>query len=131
MSKVGDSSAPPKDLTSTLQADLLCGFTVALTSVPQYVAYSELAGLPGAAGIACAGPPLAAYARVSGAPWLAVGVSSISALMAAADLGAERVKAEHGADEYGARVALYSGLVGACSLPLAARGAGALASRIP
>ena len=115
----------------TLSADLACGFTVALTSLPQYVAYAELVYVPGAKGIMLAGFPLFAYALGSPHKWLAVGFTSLTCMMAAADLDAEATIREVGQGQYEMRLALYSGLIGLASLLLAAIGAGDLATRIP
>lgn len=114
-----------------MSADAICGFTVALTSLPQYVAYAELAAVPGAKGIMLAGFPLFIYSFGSGSKWLAVGFTSLTALMAAADLDAENLVKEIGQEQYELRLALYSGLIGVMSLLLAAVGAGKVASKIP
>lgn len=40
--------------------DVVAGITVAVTSLPQYIAYAELAQLSGFRGIVASGPPLIA-----------------------------------------------------------------------
>ena len=62
--------------------DLIAGVTLALTSIPQAVAYAELSGVAGWRGLATMGFPCMAYALVTGSPWASIGVTSITALMA-------------------------------------------------
>jgi len=61
--------------------DLIAGVTLALTSIPQAVAYAELSGVAGWRGLATMGFPCMAYALVTGSPWASIGVTSITALI--------------------------------------------------
>ncbi|KAH8080344.1 secondary active sulfate transmembrane transporter [Aureococcus anophagefferens] len=65
-----------------LARDGIAGITLALTSIPQAVAYAELSGVAGWRGLATMGFPCMAYALVTGSPWASIGVTSITALMA-------------------------------------------------
>ena len=104
---------------------------MAATSVPQLIAYAETVGYAGYRGLATAGPPLAAWGLVTGNPYMNAGVTSITALMARADLDGESYVAEYGEEAYVQLVAAYSLYVGIASVFLAAVGFGALAKRVP
>lgn len=105
--------------------DIVAGITLALTSVPQAVAYAELSGVSGWRGIATMGVPCLVHAFVSGSAWVSVGVTSITALMAR--------QAVSGDDETELvnQMASLAIAVGIASLLLAASGAGALCRKVP
>mmetsp|Transcript_106916 Transcript_106916/g.238590 ORF Transcript_106916/g.238590 Transcript_106916/m.238590 type:complete len:466 (+) Transcript_106916:98-1495(+) len=111
--------------------DIIAGITVAATSLPQYIAYAELAGLAGYRGVRCSGPPLVIFALLTGSPCLSIGVTSITALMASADLRGAEYKDAQGEEAWMDLLGAYSMLVGIASLVLAVSGAAGLASYIP
>lgn len=104
---------------------------MAATSVPQLIAYAETVGYAGYRGLATAGPPLIAWGMATGSPFMNSGVTSITALMAKADLDGEAYLAEHGEDRYVELVAVYSLYVGLASIVLALVGFGKLAKSVP
>ena len=113
-----------------LARDGIAGITLALTSIPQAVAYAELSGVAGWRGLATMGFPCMAYALVTGSPWASIGVTSITALMARTALA----DAHEALDEeaYVAVYACFAVAVGVASVALAALGLGGVAvERIP
>ena len=104
---------------------------MAATSVPQLVAYAQGVGYASYRGLATAGPPLFAWGLATGSPFMSCGVTSITALMAKADLDGESYVAEHGEVEYVKLVAAYSIWVGLCSAALGVLGFGKLAGMVP
>merc|ERR1719367_2454869 len=104
-------------------SDVVAGITVAATSLPQYVAYAELAGLRGHRGIRSSGPPLLAFALVTGSPCLCMGVTSITALMTYADPGGAAYIDANGEEKWVDLVSAYAVLVGVASFLLAVSGA--------
>ncbi|MGW0161069.1 SulP family inorganic anion transporter [Mycobacterium sp. NPDC003323] len=70
----------------SLRGDVLGGLTVAAYLIPQALAYASLAGLPPAAGLWTALPPLLIYALMGSSRQLSVGPESTTALMTAAVL---------------------------------------------
>lgn len=111
--------------------DVVAGVTVAATSLPQYIAYAELAGLAGHRGLITSGPPIVAFALITGSPCLCVGVTSITALMAHATLRGAEYKEQYGQEAWEDLLGAYAMVVGLASLILAVTGAGKLASYIP
>ena len=104
---------------------------MAATSIPQLVAYAETVGYASYRGLATAGPSLFAWGLATGSPFMSCGVTSITALMAKADLDGESYISEHGEEEYVKLVASYSLWVGLCSALLGIFGFGKLASLVP
>ncbi len=104
---------------------------MAATSVPQLVAYAQGVGYASYRGLATAGPSLFAWGLATGSPFMSCGVTSITALMAKADLGGESYVAEHGEEAYVHLVAAYSMWVGLCSAVLGLVGFGKLAGMVP
>lgn len=111
--------------------DVLSGLIMAATSVPQLIAYAETVGVAGYRGLSTAGPPLLAYALVTGGPFMNAGVTSITALMAKADLDGESYAAKYGEEQYVLLVSMYSMYVGLASAFLAVVGFGKLAKSVP
>jgi len=111
--------------------DVFSGLIMAATSVPQLIAYAETVGLAGHRGLSTAGPPLFAYGLATGGPFMNAGVTSITALMAKADLDGEAYVAEYGEEEYVMLVSAYSLYIGIASSVLAVVGFGALAKSVP
>eukprot|EP00554_Chaetoceros_debilis_P007564 CAMPEP_0194078464 /NCGR_PEP_ID=MMETSP0149-20130528/4852_1 /TAXON_ID=122233 /ORGANISM="Chaetoceros debilis, Strain MM31A-1" /LENGTH=461 /DNA_ID=CAMNT_0038759739 /DNA_START=154 /DNA_END=1539 /DNA_ORIENTATION=+ len=111
--------------------DIIAGTIMAATSVPQLVAYAQGVGYASWRGLATAGPPLFAWGLATGSPYMSCGVTSITALMAKADLDGESYVAEHGEEAYVNLVAAYSLWVGACSAILGLVGFGKLAGMVP
>ena len=111
--------------------DVIAGTIMAATSVPQLVAYAQGVGYASYRGLATAGPPLFAWGLATGSPFMSCGVTSITALMAKADLDGESYVAEHGEEEYVKLVAAYSIWVGLCSAALGVLGFGKLAGMVP
>jgi len=111
--------------------DFISGVIMAATSIPQLVAYAETVGLASYRGLATAGPSLFAWGLTTGSPFMCSGVTSITALMAKADLGGESYVAEFGEEAYSKLVASYSLWVGFASIFLALVGFGKLAKRVP
>lgn len=111
--------------------DVIAGITMACVGVPQMIAYSELTGLPGFRGLITAGPAMVAFGLSTGHPWLSQGVTSVSAVMAKADLNGDKYAEENGTEAYVQLVCLYSLLVGAASILLAVLGIGKIAQKIP
>lgn len=111
--------------------DLLSGTIMAATSVPQLIAYAETVGYASYRGLATAGPPLAAWGMVTGSPFMNAGVTSVTALMARADLDGDTYLADHGEDDYVQVVAAYSLYIGLASIVMALCGFGKLAKSVP
>lgn len=101
------------------------------TSVPQLVAYAETVGYAGYRGLATAGPSLLAFGFVTGSPWMNAGVTSLTALMAKADLKGDEYVNEFGEEKYVDLVSAYSLYVGMASIFLGLVGFGKLASKVP
>lgn len=127
MSEKG-TKAPPK---FNLVRDVIAGTIMAATSVPQLVAYAQGVGYASYRGLATAGPALFAWGLTTGSPFMSCGVTSITALMAKADLDGETYVAEHGEEKYVHLVAAYSMWVGLCSCLLGVFGFGKLAGMVP
>ncbi len=70
-----------------LRADVLAGVTVAAYSIPQVMAYAEVAGLPPVTGLWALVGTLAVYAVLGSSRQLSVGPESTTALMTAAAIG--------------------------------------------
>eukprot|EP00929_Paragymnodinium_shiwhaense_P105749 TRINITY_DN70811_c0_g1_i1.p1 TRINITY_DN70811_c0_g1~~TRINITY_DN70811_c0_g1_i1.p1 ORF type:complete len:498 (-),score=92.62 TRINITY_DN70811_c0_g1_i1:427-1920(-) len=113
------------------KGDIVAGLTVAATSLPQYIAYAELAGLEGHRGLATAGPPLLAFSLVTASPCLCIGVTSIAAIMSNAALQGSDYRDVHGDAAWMDLLGAFSVLVGLASAALAAVGAGNLTKYIP
>lgn len=128
MSKNSDKPTPPK---FNLVRDVIAGTIMAATSVPQLVGYAQGVGYASWRGLATAGPSLFAWGLATGSPFMSCGVTSITALMAKADLDGESYVAEHGEAEYVKLVAAYSMWVGLCSAALGVLGFGKLAGMVP
>lgn len=111
--------------------DVIAGVTVAATSLPQYIAYAELAGLAGHLGLKSSGPPIMAFAFLTGSPSLCIGVTSITALMAHAALGGAEYREAHGDERWMDLLGTFSVLVGIVSLVMALAGTAKLARHIP
>jgi len=111
--------------------DVIAGCIMAATSVPQLVAYAQGVGYASYRGLATAGPPLFAWGLATGSPFMSCGVTSITALMAKADLDGESYVAEFGEQAYVNLVAAYSLWVGLCSAVLGIVGFGKLAGMVP
>lgn len=111
--------------------DAIAGTIMAATSVPQLVAYAQGVGYASYRGLATAGPSLLAWGLATGNPFMSCGVTSITALMAKADLDGESYVAAHGEEEYVKLVAAYSMWVGLCSALLGIVGFGKLAGMVP
>ena len=110
---------------------MIAGTIMAATSVPQLVAYAQGVGYASWRGLATAGPSLFAWGLATGSPFMSCGVTSITALMAKADLDGENYVAEHGEEAYVNLVAAYSLWVGLCSALLGVIGFGKLAGMVP
>jgi len=104
---------------------------MACTSVPQLIAYAETVGYAGYRGLATAGPSLLAFSFVTGSPWMNCGVTSLTALMAKADLNGEDYVNEFGEEKYVELVSSYSLYVCIASAFLGLVGFGKLASKVP
>lgn len=104
---------------------------MAATSVPQLVAYAQGVGYASYRGLATAGLPLFVWGLFTGSPFMSAGVTSITALMAKADLDGESYIAQYGEEAYVKLVASYSLWVGLCSVILGLVGFGKLASMVP
>lgn len=111
--------------------DVIAGTIMAATSVPQLVAYAQGVGYASYRGLATAGPSLFAWGIATGSPFMSCGVTSITALMAKADLDGESYVAEHGEEAYVNLVAAYSLWVGLCSAMLGIIGFGKVAAMTP
>jgi MFS superfamily sulfate permease-like transporter len=111
--------------------DVVAGVTVAATSLPQYIAYAELAGLAGHRGLKTSGPAVIAFAFFTHSPTLCVGVSSITALMSFAVLNGAAYKEANGEEKWADVLGTYAALVGIVSLVLALSGAAKLSGLIP
>eukprot|EP00977_Amphora_coffeiformis_P020823 scaffold8573_cov164-Amphora_coffeaeformis.AAC.2 len=111
--------------------DVLSGLIMAATSIPQLIAYAETVGYASYRGLSTAGPPLLAWGVVTGSPFMNAGVTSITAIMAKADLNGEAFVAAHGEQAYVELVAAYSFWIGMASAVLAVVGFGKVAQRVP
>mmetsp|Transcript_102 Transcript_102/g.361 ORF Transcript_102/g.361 Transcript_102/m.361 type:complete len:464 (+) Transcript_102:76-1467(+) len=119
------------EVKSWAVGDVVAGVTVAATSLPQYIAYAELAGLSGHRGLTTSAPPIVAFAFLTGSPCLCIGVTSITALMAHASLRGAEYKEANGEEAWVDLLSAFSVLVGLASVVLALSGAARLASQIP
>mmetsp|Transcript_57334 Transcript_57334/g.68522 ORF Transcript_57334/g.68522 Transcript_57334/m.68522 type:complete len:468 (+) Transcript_57334:154-1557(+) len=115
----------------SLLGDVLAGTIMAGTSIPQLIAYAETVGYAGYRGLSTAGPNLLVWGLTTGSPWINCGVTSITAVMAKADLDGEGYVAAHGEEAYVDLVAAYSICVGVASFLLAMGGFGSLVRRVP
>mmetsp|Transcript_2278 Transcript_2278/g.3486 ORF Transcript_2278/g.3486 Transcript_2278/m.3486 type:complete len:463 (+) Transcript_2278:129-1517(+) len=120
--------SPPK---FNIVRDVIAGTIMAATSVPQLVAYAQAVGYASWRGLATAGPSLLGWGFTTGSPFMSCGVTSITALMAKADLDGESYVADHGEEAYVKLVAAYSLWVGLCSALLGVVGFGKLAGMVP
>eukprot|EP00933_Yihiella_yeosuensis_P040049 TRINITY_DN34272_c0_g1_i1.p1 TRINITY_DN34272_c0_g1~~TRINITY_DN34272_c0_g1_i1.p1 ORF type:complete len:459 (-),score=61.27 TRINITY_DN34272_c0_g1_i1:428-1804(-) len=111
--------------------DVVAGVTVGATSLPQYIAYAELAGLAGHKGLQSSGPPILGFALLTGSPSLCIGVTSISALMSYATLGGAEYREEFGDEKWMDLLGAWSVLVGVLSILMAMMGAVKLCRYIP
>jgi len=111
--------------------DIIAGTIMAATSVPQLVAYAQTVGYASYRGLSTAGPCLIVWALATGSPFMSCGVTSITALMAKADLDGESYVAEFGEEKYVHLVAAYSLWVGLCSAILGVIGFGKVAALTP
>eukprot|EP00927_Polykrikos_kofoidii_P042562 TRINITY_DN3656_c0_g1_i1.p1 TRINITY_DN3656_c0_g1~~TRINITY_DN3656_c0_g1_i1.p1 ORF type:complete len:452 (-),score=69.87 TRINITY_DN3656_c0_g1_i1:294-1649(-) len=111
--------------------DVVAGTIVAATSLPQYIAYAELAGLAGIRGVKTSGPPIIAFSFLTTSPSLCVGVTSITALMAHATLNGAEFREKYGDERWMDLLGCFSVMVGLVSMLLALLGAARLAKRIP
>ena len=101
--------------------DVMAGASVALVLIPQAVAYAELAGLPGSAGLyAAAHAPIAA-AFFASSPYLQTGPVALTALLT---LGALVPLAEPGTARYLGLAALLAMVVGLVRLAIGLSKAG-------
>jgi len=114
-----------------LLRDVIAGTIMAATSVPQLVAYAQTVGYASYRGLSTAGPCLIIWAIATGSPFMSCGVTSITALMAKADLDGENFMAEFGEEKYVHLVAAYSMWVGLCSAILGLVGFGTVAALTP
>ena len=103
-----------------LARDGIAGITLALTSIPQAVAYAELSGVAGWRGLATMGFPCMAYALVTGSPWASIGVTSITALMTRSTLADAHAALDE--ESYVLVVAAFAVAVGLASVALARSG---------
>lgn len=117
--------------TSASVGDVIAGMTVAATSLPQYIAYAGLAGMPGHLGVKVAAPPLVAFSVITGSPSLCIGVTSITALMAFSSLNGSEYIEKHGEASWIDLLATYSVMVGIASTLLAVTGAAEIFKHIP
>ena len=97
---------------------MVAGVTVTAYLVPQVMAYSELAGLPPAAGLWAAVAALGVYAIVGTSPQLSVGPESTTALMTGAALGTLAVD---GVDPAALAAALALAVAAVCFVAWACR----------
>lgn len=111
--------------------DVIAGATVAATSLPQYIAYAELAGLSGLHGLRTSGPPLVVFAFVTRSPLLSIGVTSITAIMAHATLRGAEYREVYGDEAWIDLLGAFATLVGLVSFVLGLLGATRLASLLP
>ena len=117
--------------TASIVRDVVSGFIMAATSIPQLIAYAETVGYASYRGLSTAGPPLLAWGVVTGSPFMNAGVTSITAIMAKADLQGETFVQQHGEAAYVELVAAYSFWIGIASLVLAVVGFGRVAQLVP
>lgn len=115
----------------SLVRDVLSGLIMAATSIPQLVAYAETVGYASFRGLSTAGPPLLAWGLVTGSPFMNAGVTSLTALMAKADLDGEVFVQQNGEALYVNLVAAYSFWIGVASVVLALVGFGRVAQAVP
>ncbi|KAL3823507.1 hypothetical protein ACHAXA_010829 [Cyclostephanos tholiformis] len=112
--------------------DVLSGMLMAVTSIPQLIAYAETVGYAGHIGLSTSGPPLLAWGLVTGSPWTNAGVTSLTAMMARNDLNPRGEYVDrYGESEYVYLVSAYSLCVGVSSLLLAMIGLGNAARGVP
>ena len=104
---------------------------MAATSIPQLIAYAETVGYASYRGLSTAGLPLLAWGCVTGSPFMNAGVTSITAIMAKADLDSEAFVAQHGEEKYVALIASYALWIGVASAFLGTVGFGRVAKMVP
>ncbi|CAK9080575.1 unnamed protein product [Durusdinium trenchii] len=110
------------------------GVTVAVTSLPQYIAYAELAQLSGFRGepvsrtrIVASGPPLVAFAFLTGNPCLNIGAR----ILRLEQRGEGEYRDAYGEAAWSQILGTYSMMIGVASLALALLNAGSLVKHIP
>lgn len=129
--KTGSQSTIRRAWQEASVGDVVAGVTVAVTSLPQYIAYAELAGLHGHKGIIASAPPLVVFATITASPCLSLGVTSITAIMANANLRGAEYREAKGDAAWMDLLGAYSLLVGLASILLAFVGAAKLTAYIP
>ena len=115
----------------SLGRDVIAGFTMACVSIPQIIAYSDMAGFPGSRGLLTAGPAMMVFGVFTGHPWLSQGVTSASAIMAKEDLHGDEFVKLHGTQSYADLMSLYTVLIGMASVAIALSGFANIVKRIP
>ena len=95
--------------------------SVAFVLIPQSMAYAELAGLPGHAGLYAATLPLVAAALFASSPYLQTGPVAMTALLS---FGVLTQRAEAGTAEYAALAALLAVMIGLVRIALGLTGSG-------
>ncbi len=118
MSVSGDSGKPWRH-------DVLAAFAVLALLVPQSMAYAMLAGVPPAAGLACAAAGALAYAPLGSSRYLAVGPVALTSLLVASGL---QPLAVPGSERYLALAIALSGMVAVVFAGLAVVRAGFVAN---
>ena len=104
---------------------------MASTSVPQLIAYAEIAGYSGVRGLQTSGPPLLVWGLITGSPYMNAGVTAMSALMTKVDLNGDVYMQTHTEESYIYLVSSYSFVVGIVSIIMALVGFGKLAQNVP
>ena len=104
---------------------------MALTSIPQLIAYAEIVGYNGSRGLQTSGLPLLVWGLVTGNPYLNCGVTAMSALMTKIDLNGDVYLQQYGEESYIKLVSAYSFVVGIVSILMAFVGIGKLAQNVP
>jgi len=111
--------------------NVVSGVLLAATSVPQLIAYAEMAGYESSRGLRTAGPSLLMWGLSTGSPLMSAGVTSNTALMAKADLDGGSFAEDYGEESYVYLISAYSIVTGLASIALAFLGFGKVAQRVP
>ncbi|MDH5491905.1 MAG: SulP family inorganic anion transporter, partial [Myxococcales bacterium] len=106
-----------------LVADLVAGVSVAMVLIPQSLAYSELAGLPAHRGLLAGALPPILAALFASSPYLQVGPTAMTSLLAFAALSTQAVP---GSDAYVGLAALLALIVGLTRLVIGLLRSGAI-----
>jgi MFS superfamily sulfate permease-like transporter len=77
----------PGQRSFSLLGDVFAGTLLGVCSIPQFLSYASLSGIPPLLGITTAAPSLLLFSLFSSSFDIQIGVTSLTAMMAKSDLG--------------------------------------------